>query len=131
MPESEFDDEAKLRDLIMENLDDEERELFIQVHRLSSGCAIMGYLDAHPNEMLTSDDLAFHLQEALRSLDSSVRGLSALGLLRRMDVRDAAFFGLTETQAKRVQVHQLFNWQHGWHTRLARIENLVDGHARP
>ncbi len=131
MPELEFDDESKLRDLIMENLDDEERELFIQVHRLSGGCGIMGYLDAHPSEMLTLDDLAFHLHESPWVLDPGVRGLAALGLLRRMDVQDMIFFGLTEERASRAQIHELFNWQRDWHTRLARVENLVDGHSRP
>ena len=128
MPELELDDESKLRDMILDNLDDKERELFVQVHRFNRGCAIMGYLDAHPNELLTMDDLSFHLQESTWVLEPGVRGLAALGLLRRMDVQDMTFFGLTEETATRRKVHELFNWQRGWHTRLARVENLVDGH---
>ncbi len=131
MPELELDDGSTLLDVLLNDLDNEERELFVRVHQVSSGCAIMGYLDAHPNEMLTMDDLAFQLQEARGMVESGVRGLAALGLLREIDAGDVVFFGLAEEPARRVQVHRLFNWQRGWHTRLARIENLVDGHARP
>ncbi len=131
MVELELDDESKLQDLILDDLNEGARELFVQVHRLNGGCAILHYLDAHPNEMLTGDDLAFHLQEPRRMLEPSLGGLIALGLLRRMDVEDRTFFGLVKEPAKRVQVHELFNWQRDWHTRLARVENLVDGHSKP
>ncbi len=127
MPELDFQDENKLRDLILDDLNQEERDLFMRVHRLNAGCEIMGFVDEHPNEMLTIDDLAFHLQEPRGAIDPSVRDLFRLGLLRRMDVSGITFFGLAEDPGTREQVHELFNWQRGWHRRLARIENLVDG----
>ena len=131
MPEMGFDDEARLRDLILNDLGEAERELFVQVHRLPGGCALLGYLDDHPREMLTVDDLAFHSQEPAARLEGTIRELIALGLLRRMDVSGMAFFGLVDTAAARRQVHELFNWQRGWHGRLARLENIVNGHTRP
>ncbi len=127
MAESQFDDEFQLRELIIEELDNGKRDLLLQVHRLDGGCAIMRYLDAHPNQMLTIDDLAFHLQDPAWILDPGVRRLVSLGLLRRIDAKGTIFFGLAEEPATRAQVHQLFNWQRSWHTRLARVENLVDG----
>ncbi len=127
MAESEFDDESRLRDLLLSELDEEERELLICVHRLGNGCAILGYMDEHPNELLTLDDLAFHIRESRRQLEPSVRELLALRLLRRKDLADMTFYGLAEAPAIRSHVHELFNWQRGWHTRLARIENMVSG----
>ncbi len=130
MPELDFQEEARLRDMVLDDLNEEERDLFMRVHRLDAGCEIMGYVDQHQNEMLTVDDLAFHLQEPRGAIDPSVRNLVGWGLLRRMDVRGTTFFGLAEDPGTREQVHALFNWQRGWHRRLARIENLVDGHRR-
>ncbi len=128
MPELKFD-ESRLQDLILDNLDEEEHELFVRVHRLNCGCAIMGHLDEHPNEMLTVDDLAFLLQEPRRMLEPAIRELGALGLIRRMSASGLTFYGLAEGTETRRQVHELFNWQRAWHTRLARIENLVNGHS--
>ncbi len=127
MPELDSQEEARLRDMVLDDLNQEERDLFMRVHRLSAGCEIMGYADQHPNEMLTMDDLAFHLQEPRDAVDPSVRNLVRLGLLRRMEVTGTTFFGLPEDDGTREQVHLLFNWQRGWHRRLSRIENLVDG----
>ncbi len=128
MPELDFREEARLRDMVLDDLNEEERDLFMRVHRLNAGCEIMGYLDQHPNEMLTMNDLAFHVQEPHGAIEPSVRNLVRLGLLRQMDVPGMTFFGLAEDAATRKQVHALFNWQRGWHRRLARIENLVDRH---
>ncbi|MGE5141345.1 MAG: hypothetical protein ACM3JD_17900 [Rudaea sp.] len=130
MTEMGLDDEARLRDLLLNDLEETERELFARVHRLAGGCALLGYLDDHPREMLSVDDLAFHAHEPAARVETTLRELIALGLLRRMDVSGMTFFGLVEAPAARRQVHELFNWQRGWHGRLARLENLVNGHSR-
>ncbi len=121
------DDGSRLRELILNDLDGEERRLFEQVHSLDGACAILGYLDEHRNEVLTADDLAFHSQEPPPIAATAVRGLIALGLLRRVDAQGMTFFGLVAEPSRRERVHKLFNWQRGWRSRLALIENLVDG----
>jgi hypothetical protein len=130
MPELEFEAELQLQRLLFADLDDKPRALFQRVHQLAGGCALLSFLDEHPHELLTAEDLAFHAHEARAPVEQSLRALIELGLVRPVTAAGTTFFGLNTDPAARRQVHDLFDWQRRWHTRLARIENLVNGHAR-
>ncbi len=127
MLEREFEAELQLQHLLFADLDEEPRALFQRVHQLVGGCALLSYLDEHPHELLTAEDLAYHAQEAPAPIEQSLRTLRELGLVRQVTAAATNFFGLNPDPEARRRVHELFTWQRRWHTRLARIEQLVNG----
>ncbi len=130
MPEPEFEAELQLQRLLFTDLEEEQRALFQRVHQLAGGCALLSYLDEHPQELLTAEDLAYHTREARAQIERSLHILVELDLVRQVTAAGTTFFGLNTDSKARRQVHDLFDWQHRWHTRLTRMEKLVDGHTR-
>ncbi len=128
MLEHEFEAELQLQGLLFSDLDAAPRELFQRVHQLPGGCALLNYLDEHPHELLTAEDLAYHARQARAPVEQSLCALSELGLVRQVTAAATTFFGLNPDPEARRQVRALFDWQRRWHTRLARIEQLVNGH---
>ena len=126
--ENWFEDDSALQELLYAELDDRRRELFNRVHRLAYGCAILHFLIDHPRELLTIEDIAFHLRESERIIGKSLYGLADLGLIRCVEAEGLAFFGLGNDRRKLRLVQDLFQWQRRWHTRLGRMEGLLDGY---
>ncbi len=125
-----FEDDATLQEMLYAELDDDRRELFNRVHHLPYGCSILHFLRNPPRELLSSEDIAFHLGEAEILIGPSVRALAELGLVRRVGVGESVFFGLGTDRQKQRLVQELFQRQWRWHTRLGRMENLLEGYWR-
>jgi hypothetical protein len=122
------DGKSILETLLLADMDEMKRALIAQVHEITSGCALLHFLDENSRAQLTADDIAFHLQEPPSQVERSLRSLVNLGLVNETEAAGIRLFGLSSDPARRQGTHDLFNWQHEWHTRLERIQNLVDGH---
>ncbi len=125
-----FEDDRVLRELVYAELEEDRRQLFDRVHHIAYACAILHFLDEHPKQRATAEEIAFRLDESGNLVSRSLTGLLRLGLVRQERLKGALWFSLAPDPRKQRLVHDLFHWQRQWHQRLVRLEDLVDGYKR-
>jgi DNA-binding HxlR family transcriptional regulator len=113
--------------LLTANLDENVRALFLQVCSLDGACALLRLLNSTANSVLTADDIAYHLKQAQAVVERNLRKLVELGWVRRLDLPDCTWFGLTTDPQRRKVVRELVAWQDRWFARLERMKHLING----
>ncbi len=112
-------------------LDEPKQNLLSRIHALNCGCPLVQFMLERPRELLTADDIAYHLQQSPACIESTLRQLIDLGLARRQDVTGIAFFGLDYESYWRTLAQELCAWKQRWQHRLTRLQNFLTGEARP
>jgi len=120
-----LDDESLTPEILLAELEQNVRALFNQVCAFDGGGALLRFLDAHANTLMTIDDIAYHLTEANATVESGMRAMAQLGLARKIEVQGFRFYGITTDPAQRQLVRELCAGQDRWHARLERIERSV------
>lgn len=121
------DDESRIERILFDELGTKPRELFDRVRGIDCGCALLRFLDANANSLITVDDIAYHLVETSVMVERGIYALLDLGLVRCVDVEGLVFFGITADSEQRQNVRELCDWQDRWHARLLKIERMVSG----
>jgi hypothetical protein len=130
MPQFQWlDDDQRTQDWMLEGMAESVEEVFDQVRALEGGLPLLGFLAAHAHSLQTSDDIAYHLNQAPAAVAHASQSLMALGLARQVDVRDLTFFSLMADPERGRLVRELVAWQALWTTRQARIERVINGPA--
>ncbi len=127
MDEAEQIAEQEIQALPFRELDERKRDLLTRLHELKCGCPLVRFLVERPRELLTADDMAFHLQQSLSCIETTLEQLSALGLARRQEVTGLVFFGLGQEARGRALVQELCAWQARWQIRLRRLQTFLTG----
>jgi|SRR5581483_9777685 hypothetical protein len=126
-----LDDESLAQHMLLEEMQRNVKALFAQVCALDCGCALLRFLDANPRTLLALDDIAYHVHASPALVESGLQGMVDLSLARRVDILGVAFFGATTDPGRQALVRELCLWQDRWHSRLERLERLVDGKIAP
>lgn len=124
-------EESILRSLLLSELDEERRTLFLQVHQLQHGCALLHFMDENARTLMTAEDIAFHLRAPPEQVENDLRALADLGLIEQKEVGEFAIFGLVSDPSRRQLVDDLFAWQRRWIERLSRIARAIGGTGVP
>lgn len=98
----------------------------VRLCRSDPTCArLLHFLYDHPTTLMTSPDIAFHLNVAIKDIDAAIERLLSKGLLRRMVLDGCTFFGLTDEEGALEVVRQFESWcatvRHRWQSKYAPI----------
>jgi len=128
MPQFQWlDDDQRTQDWMLEGMVESVQGVFEQVRALDGGLPLLGFLAAHAHSLQTSDDIAYHLNQAPAVVAQDLQSLVALGLARQVDMLDLTFFGMMTDPERGGLVRELVAWQALWTTRQARIERVING----
>ncbi len=130
MDEAERMAEQEIQALPFRELDEPKRNLLARIHQVDCGCPLVQFMLERPRELLTADDIAFHLQQSSSCIEATLRQLIELGLARRQEVTGIAFFGLGHESGWGRLAQELCAWQRRWQSRLTRLQKLLTGEAR-
>ena len=122
-----LDDESLARGFLLSELEEDERTMLTEVWDITGGCKILCFLIANANTLLTTSDIAWLLKEPHADIENAIRGVVELGLAKRLDVGGIALYGFTGDPGRQHLAHHLATWRERWRTRVARIEQLVEG----
>ncbi len=130
MDEAEWRAEQEIQALPFQDLDERKRSLLARIHQLDCGCPLVRFMIERPRELLTADDIAFHLQQSPSCIEGTLHRLIELGLARRQEVTGIAFFGLGRESGWSKLAQELCAWQQRWQSRLTRLQKLLTGETR-
>ncbi len=123
------DDEARIRQIVLEDLGTGMRQMFAQISDVDGGWALLRFLDQNAKTLMTLEDIAFRLGESTGTIQNAVCVMDDLGLMRSLGAAGITLFGITDNPEKRRLVHALCSWQDHWHARLAGIERVINGES--
>lgn len=123
--------EPSLQDLVCAELDPRLNDLFVRVRPLEGGFTLLRFFAANVNTLRTADDIAYHVCLPVAAVDKSLRTLSQMDLVRRMQAAGITLYGLTENPQKRRLVRDLGEWQDRWLAQIQQIDRLINGQPRP
>ncbi len=127
MDEAERTLEQEIRDLPFRELDEPKQNLLARIQQLDCGCPLVKFMIDRPRELLTADDIAFHLNESPACIETTLHKLIQLGLARCQEVTGITFFGLGREARWLELVRDLCAWQQRWQARLTQLQNLLSG----
>lgn len=121
------DDEARVRQMVLDDLGTGMRQLFARISALDGGWVLLRFLDQNSNTLMTLEDIAFRLGQSSSTIEKAVCLMVELGLMRSVQAAGLTLFGITENMDNRRLVHALCSWQDHWHARLAGIARVING----
>lgn len=125
-----LDDEGRMQDMILSELDVRTRTLFKTVLSFENGLALLRFLAINEHTLLTLEDIAFNLKLPYASIERCLNAFMDMGLVKRIEVVGVVLFGLTDDDQVCKQIHDLVEWQERWQDRIARIAHVVEGTAQ-
>lgn len=120
------DADSVLEQLLLAELQIDEKRTFSKVAALTHGTMLLTFLDSNSNTLSAADAIAFRLGADVEAVEAGLSGLLRLGLVRRLDV-GPRLWGLTENPTRRQTVKNLVAWQNRWRVRLAQLDRVVRG----
>ncbi len=121
------EDEARIRQMVLNDLGAGMRQLHAQISALDGGWLLLRFLDQNSNTLMTLEDIAFRLGESTKTIEKAGCAMEELGLMRSVEAAGITLFGITDNLDKRRLVHSLCSWQDNWHARLAGVERVISG----
>lgn len=119
--------ELQLRKMMFVDLGEEERRLFTLVHQVEGGCRVLGFLYRNAHSQRTAEDIAFHVQEPLPTVEDALQRLAEMGLVTRNTIAGLDFYTFPDEPCRGEPVRSLFTWQERWRTSLSRLKQVVSG----
>ncbi len=113
--------------VVTASLNERVRSLFFQVCMLDGGCALLRLLNSKRNSVMTADDIAYHLNQTQAVVERNLRKMVELGWVRRVDMADCTWFGLTTEPHRQEIVRELLAWQDRWVARLEEMKLVING----
>lgn len=124
-----LDDEGRMQDMVLSELDERTRKLFEAVLSCENGLLLLRFLAINEHTLLTIEDIAFNMKLSYTAVERCLRTLMDMKLVKRMEVVGVVLFGLTDDVDIRQQIHDLVEWQERWQNRITRIAQVVEGTA--
>jgi hypothetical protein len=122
-----LDDEGRMQDMILSELDVPVRTLFKTVLSCDDGLPLLRFLTINEHTLLTVEDIAFNLKLPYASVEKCLDAFMDMSLVIRMEVAGVVLFGLTDDVQLGKEIHDLVEWQERWQHRIARIAKVVEG----
>lgn len=113
--------------VLLADLDEQVRELVLQVSDLELGLVLLRFLHANGRTFLTADDLAFHIGERPEHVERDLGALVQLGLVEQAQFSGVTLFSLTSQPRKQRIVRELAAWQDRWDERLTQVKYRLLG----
>lgn len=124
-----LDDEGRMQDMILSELDERTVKMFKTVLSCDDGLRLLRFLAINAHTLLTIEDIAFNMKLSYTAVERCLQTLMDMSLVKRMEVVGVVLYGLTDNLEVRQEIHDLVEWQERWETRLARIAKVVEGNA--
>ncbi len=124
-----LDDEKRMQDMVLSELDGRTRRLCEAVLSCDDGLPLLRFLAINAQTFLTEEDIAFNLGFSFSRVETCLRELIEMGLIKRIEVVGVVLFGLTDDAEMREAIDELTEWQNRWQTRLARLEHVIEGNV--
>ncbi len=122
-----IDDDKRLHDMVLSELDVHARRLFEEVQACPDGLRLLRFISLNSHTLLSIEDIAFNLGLGFAQIEKSLQKLSEMGLVRRVQVVGVVLFGSTDDPDTRETVKELVEWQERWQDRLDRLQSIVEG----
>jgi len=122
-----IDDETHTREIVLEDLGGDARDLYGKLGALRCGHLIFRLFVARENTFWTVDDIAYYICQSSTGVTRDLESLVELGVARRVDAAGVSLYGVTDDPTLQSAMHDLFNWQVRWQTRLQRINRMILG----
>jgi hypothetical protein len=122
-----LDDEGRMQDMILSELDERTRTLFQTVLSCEDGLPLLRFLTINEHTLLTVEDIAFNLKLPYLSVERCLHAFGDMSLVKRIEVVGVVLFGLTDDDQACKAIHDLVEWQERWQHRIARIAQVVEG----
>src|SRR5512138_459545 len=90
------DDEARIRQMVLDDLGTGMRPLHTQISALDGGWVLLRFLDQNSNTLMTLEDIAFRLGESSSTIERAACPMVELGLMRSVQAAGITLFGITE-----------------------------------
>ncbi len=113
--------------LLFADLDDQVKELLLQVSDLELGLVLLRFLHANGRTHLSADDLAFHIGKSPERVERDLGALVQLGLAEKLHISGVTLFCLTSHPRKQRIVRELTAWQDRWDARLTQVKYTLLG----
>ncbi len=125
-----LDDDRRLHDVVLSELDVRARQVFDEALTCPDGLPLLRFISLNSQTLLTIEDIAFNTGLSYERIETCLQKLLDIGLVRQVQVVGIVLFGLTDDPDKRETVNNLVQWQERWQDRLARLEHIVEGTIR-
>ncbi len=124
-----LDDDRRMQDMILSELDERTLDMFKRVLSCDEGLPLLRFLTINEQTLLTVEDIAFNMNLPYTTVERCLHALMGMNLVKRMEVVGVVLFGLTDDVEMRQETHDLVEWQERWQNRIARIAKVVEGTA--
>lgn len=94
-------DQRIFQDVMLRELNEEQRMLLSQVLRFDCGYTLLQFMHEHPRELLTADDIAFHLKAPPTCVESTLHALMGVGMTEQREIAGLSFFGFAGYAVRR------------------------------
>lgn len=121
--------EPALPNMMLAELSEPTRRLFVQLSRLDLGLALARFLQSHTRTYLTSADIAYQLCRTPEAVESDLQKLVQMGIARVTQAADVTLYSLTLDSKQRQVMHELNSWQERWDARLDQMRQMIWGQS--
>ncbi len=122
-----LNDESQFEQVVYGELDARLSAVVDQIRLVEGGFALLWFLKSNANTLRTVDDIAFRLRQPTATVEKSLRAMSKLNLVRRVQAGGVTWFGMTLDPDRGRLVRDLCAWQDRWRSRLAKIDQAING----
>lgn len=122
-----LNDESQFEQVVYGELDARLSDVVAQIRLVEGGFALLRFLKSNANTLRTVDDIAFRLHQPTPAVEKSLRTMSKLNLVRRIQAGGVTWFGMTQDPDRGRLVRDLCAWQDRWRSRLAKIDQAING----
>ncbi len=119
--------ELSLSTVLLADLDEQVKELLLQISDLDLGLVLLRFLHAHDRTYLTADDLAFQIGKSPERVEKDLDALVRLGVVEKSYISGVTLFCLTSHPRKQRTVRELTAWQDRWDNRLTEVKYRLLG----
>lgn len=115
------------RETVIGDLSDSAKKLFAELCQFKCCLLILHFLRSNAATLLTADDIAYHLEKPVATIEQDLAKLVQLNLAQTTQVTGIMFYRFTIIPAQQKLAQEVCSWQDRWETRIRDIVLMLWG----